>query len=218
MDNYNYSGVKLFPSVFKDLLLYLFDGKQFTRKTAIKDVTDYHLEHGGIIEEGRDVVNVFKKVTQNLQKANVGLINKGYGTWELHYHVTDKTEVVEDINKEDITYKVDETLGTGSNAVYVYYYDVYKELADNKGNAEWPCKIGRTDIDPIQRVIGQAGTCYPELPHIALIIFCDDSSALEATLHNILKFQKKWLKNAPGTEWFLTSPKEIKELYLMLNR
>ena len=146
------------------------------------------------------------------------MVKKGYGTWELHYHVTDKTEVVEDINEEAITYKVDESLGTGSNAVYVYYYDVYKELAENKGNAEWPCKIGRTDRDPIQRVIGQAGTCYPELPHIALIIYCDDSSALETALHSILKFQNKWLKNAPGTEWFSTSPREIKELYSMLSR
>ena len=218
MNNYEYSGVKLFPAVFKELLLLLFDGKQFTRQTAIKVVTDYHLEHGGIIEEGRDVVSIFKKATQDLQKADAGLVKKGYGTWELHYHVTDKTEVVEDINEEAITYKVDESLGTGSNAVYVYYYDVYKELAENKGNAEWPCKIGRTDRDPIQRVIGQAGTCYPELPHIALIIYCDDSSALETALHSILKFQNKWLKNAPGTEWFSTSPREIKELYSMLSR
>jgi hypothetical protein len=36
MDNYKYSGVKLFPAVFKELLVLLFDGKQFTRQTAIK--------------------------------------------------------------------------------------------------------------------------------------------------------------------------------------
>jgi hypothetical protein len=217
MDNYKYSGMKLFPAVFKELLVLLFDGKQFTRQTAIKNVTDYHLEHGGIIEEGRDVAAIFKKATQDLQKTDAGLVNKGYGTWELHYQVQDTTDVVEDIKTETITYTVDETLGTGSNAVYVYYYDVYKQLAENKGNEEWPCKIGRTDRDPIQRVIGQAGTCYPELPHIALIIYCDDSSALEVALHSILKYQDKWLKNAPGTEWFLTSPQEIKEYYSMLN-
>lgn len=217
MDNYEYSGVKLFPTVFKELLVLLFDGKQFTRQTAIRVVTDYHLEHGGIIEEGRDVVSIFKKATQDLQKAEAGLINKGYGTWELHYQVKDMTEVFEDIKTEDIAYSVDEILGTGSNAVYVYYYDVYKELAENKGNTEWPCKIGRTDRNPIQRVLGQAGTCYPELPHIALIIYCDDSSAFEAALHSILKFQNKWIKNAPGTEWFFTSPMEIKEFYAMLS-
>lgn len=217
MDNYQYSGVKLFPSVFKELLVLLFDGKQFTRQTAIKNVTDYHLKHGGIIEEGRDVVAIFKKATQDLQKTDAGLVNKGYGIWELHYRVQDTTNVVEDIKTETITYTVDETLGTGSHAVYVYYYDVYKQLAETKENVEWPCKIGRTDRNPIQRVIGQAGTCYPELPHIALIIYCDDSSALEAALHSILKYQGKWLKNAPGTEWFLTSPQKIKEYYSMLS-
>ncbi|WP_022750307.1 GIY-YIG nuclease family protein [Lachnobacterium bovis] len=217
MDNYKYSGMKLFPAVFKELLVLLFDGKQFTRQIAIKNITDYHLEHGGIIEEGRDVVSIFKKATQNLQKTDAGLVNKGYGTWELHYKVQDTTDVVEDIKAETIKYTVDETLGTGSNAVYVYYYDVYKQLAENKGNEGWPCKIGRTDRDPIQRVMGQAGTSYPELPHVALIIYCDDSSALEVALHSILKYQGKWLKNAPGTEWFLTSPKEIKEYYSMLN-
>ena len=217
MDNYRYSGVKLFPAVFKELLVLLFDGKQFTRQTAIKKVKDYHLEHGGIIEEGRDVVAIFKKVTQDLKKIDAGLVNKGYGTWELHYQVQDTTEVIEDIKTETITYTGDEILGTGSNAVYVYYYDVYEQLAENKGNEEWPCKIGRTDRDPIQRVIGQAGTCHPELPHIALIIYCDDSSALEAALHSILKYKGKWLSTAPGTEWFLTSPQEIKEYYSMLS-
>ena len=216
MDNYKYSGMKLIPTVFKELLVLLFDGKQFTRQTAIKKVSDYHLEHGGIIEEGRDTVGVFKKATRYLQETDAGLVNKGFGTWELHYQVQDTTDVVEDIKTEPIAYTVDETLGTGSNAVYVYYYDVYKQLAENSGNVEWPCKIGRTDRDPIQRIIGQAGTCYPELPHIALIIYCDDSSALEAALHSILKYQGKWLKNAPGTEWFLTSPQEIKDYYSTL--
>lgn len=26
----------------------------------------------------------------------------------------------------------------------------------------------------------------------------------------------RWLKNAPGTEWFITSPEEIKNLYNLL--
>ena len=79
MDNYKYSGVKLFPTVFKELLVMLFDGKQFTRQQAIKKVTEFHLEHGGIIEEGRDVVSIFKKATQDLQKTDAGLEKKAMG-------------------------------------------------------------------------------------------------------------------------------------------
>ena len=77
----------------------------------------------------------------------------------------------------------------------------------------WECKIGRTDVDPISRIFSQAGTCYPEFPHIALIIYCDDSSLLEKTLHNILKLNNKCFTESPGKEWFLTSPDEIERLY-----
>lgn len=218
-ENYEFKGLKLTPAVFSKLIVLLFDGKQFSRQTAIDMVSDYHSSHGGIIEEGRNLIAVFKAATKNMQKNDVGLINKGYGIWELHYEVHTTIKVVDKAATLNLnTYKVDETFGTGSNAVYVYYYDVYKELAEIKGKKCWECKIGRTDRDPIQRVVSQAGTCYPELPHIALVIYCDDSAALEAALHSILKFQNKWIKEAPGTEWFLTSPQEVRELYFILSQ
>jgi len=97
--------------------------------------------------------------------------------------------------------------------VAISFYDAYKKLANLVNKNIWECKIGRTEVDPIQRVLSQTGTCYPELPHLALIIHCDDSAKLEAALHSILKYKDRWLKNAPGNEWFLTSPFEIEELY-----
>lgn len=122
------------------------------------------------------------------------------------------------MKNENVSYSADEILGTGENAVYLYYYDVYKKLADIEKKEFWECKIGRTDRDPIQRVIGQAGTCYPEIPHVALIIYCDDSAALEAAIHSVFKFQNKWIKDAPGKEWFFTSPEEVKNIYSMIAR
>lgn len=217
-DNYEFSGLKLTPAIFAKLIVILFDGKQFTRQTAISKVSEYHVSNGGIIEEERNLVSVFKRATQDMQKKNVGLSNKGYGTWELHYEIHEITEIVEDIETDSTGFTADETLGTGNNAVYVYYYDVYQKLASVEGKDSWACKIGRTDRDPIQRVIGQAGTCYPELPHVALIIYCDDSSALESAIHSVLKYQNKWIKGAPGTEWFLTSPNEIKEIYCLISK
>ena len=102
--------------------------------------------------------------------------------------------------------------------MYLYYYDRYKELAEFKGYDIWECKIGRTDVDPIGRVVGQAGTCYPELPHIALIIYCDDSSLVEKALHSILKIKGRWLDKSPGKEWFITSPQEIEDIYMTIVR
>ena len=82
----------------------------------------------------------------------------------------------------------------------------------------WECKIGRTDVEPIQRIMGQAGTCYPEIPHIALVIYCEDSFQLEMAFHSILKVQKKYIKSAPGKEWFMTSPRKIEDIYSLIMR
>ena len=76
-------------------------------------------------------------------------------------------------------------------------------------------EILMTDLG-LQRIIGQAGTCYPEFPHVALVIYCDDSAQMETALHAILKLQKKHIESAPGTEWFMTSPEEIEKLYHVL--
>ena len=215
-NEYKYSGVKLTPGIFRELLIEFFDGAIFSRQTAITTISENHIQRGGIIEQGRDLVMVFKKATQNLQKQNAGLLNKGYGMWELHYKKTETTIIEDGLSEEKTNYLADEIIGIGDNAIYVYYYDIYYEMAKLKGLTVWECKVGRTDRDPINRVLGQTGTCYPELPHIALIIKCDDSSVLEAALHNILKMRGRWIENAPGTEWFMTTPQEIKDIYLKI--
>lgn len=213
-ESYEFSGLSLTPTIFGKLLITLFDGKRFNRHAAISEVVGYHRANGGIVKKGHNPINVFKKATLDLRKKDIGLVNKGQGLWELHYHEPELVEVVTDSSEVDeVMYSVDEILGTGSNAVYVYYYDAYCELARVKGEVLWPCKIGRTDCDPIQRIIGQAGTCYPELPHVALIIYCDDSNVLETAFHNIMKVKGRWMADAPGKEWFMTSPDEIKAIY-----
>lgn len=201
------------PTIFRELLVEQFDGKIFSRQSAIRIIADYHLQNGGIIEDERDLVGVFKRATQVMQKQNMGLVNKGYGTWELHYKKQEQQIVKESYEMVEKNYNVDEIIGSGDRAVYVYYFDSYAEKNALKGNSTWECKIGRNDNNPIQRILGQVGTCFPELPHIALIIKCDDSVTLEAALHSVLKVQGKWISKAPGNEWFMTNPKEIKELY-----
>jgi len=213
---YKYSGVKLTPGIFSELVIELFDGTLFSRQSAIATIAKHHTQLGGIVEHDRDLVAVFKAATNKMLKQNIGLINKGYGMWELHYRKQD-TKIIEDnIEEPKISYIADEIIGDGNKAIYVYYYEAYKERASLKGSAMWECKIGRTDNDPIQRVINQAGTCYPELPRIALIIKSFDSVALEAALHNILKVRGKWIADAPGNEWFMTTPQEIKEMYFLI--
>ena len=212
---YKYKGVELTPSVFAELLIQKFDGKQFDRQTAISVILDYHTQHGGVLKNGKSLVAVFKKAAQNLR--DCGIQNIGYGTWRLNYKEKD-VSIVEPQKIYENSYTIDKEIGEGNNAVYLYYYDAYKKLAELKGMQSWECKIGRTDVEPIQRIMGQAGTCYPEIPHIALVIYCEDSFQLEMAFHSILKVQKKYIKSAPGKEWFMTSPRKIEDIYSLIMR
>lgn len=214
MDNsseYKWNGLELTPAIFIKLLIELFDGKQFDRTTAINTIVEYHKEHGGLTQKP-DYVAVFKAASGKLKKQ--GMESVGYGTWRLSYDNEGPVEVVEKKGKlEEVSFSADKEIGEGAFAVYVYFFDSYKELAEKKNEDMWECKIGRTDVDPVSRVFGQAGTCFPEYPHLALIIHCKDSALLEDALHNILKIRGRWISGSPGKEWFYTSPKEVEELY-----
>ena len=67
---------------FKDLLIDLFDGKQFKRADAIKIIIEYHKQNGGKLQKN-EYISVFKKATQMLN--GQGLVNNAYGIWTLNY-------------------------------------------------------------------------------------------------------------------------------------
>ena len=105
------------------------------------------------------------------------------------------------------------TIGSGNSSVYLYYYPQYKESAESKGEKVWQCKIGRTiDGEADRRIKGQA-TGLPEVPKIGLHIKTDEEKKIERIIHDILKVRGKHIENAPGTEWFVTSPSEVEEIY-----
>ena len=81
MGNDIYSGLKLTPNVFKQILLILFDGKQFERQEAIQQVKAYFSEHGGYLEN-KSYIQTFKAAAKGL-KPN-GMINIGYGMWRIN--------------------------------------------------------------------------------------------------------------------------------------
>lgn len=214
MEEYKYFGVDLVPKIFEFLLIELFDGTQFERTKAIEDIKKYHQEKGGILSN-KDYVSIFKKASHSLQKN--GLKKISYGIWRLNYK-DNSINIVQNNEKESINYISDKTIGSGNNFLYVYYYDIYKKYAIEKNKTSWECKIGRSNKDPLQRILGQSGTSFPEVPHIGLIINCDDSNFLESAIHSILKYQGKWIESAPGVEWFLTSPNEVENLFYMISK
>ena len=108
-------------------------------------------------------------------------------------------------------------IGEGDNSVYLYYFENYRKLADIEGRQEFPCKIGRSERDPILRVLSQSSTALPEVPTIARLFKTNDGSALETAIHAILSLRGKEIEDSPGTEWFLTSPDEVDAIVRFVN-
>lgn len=52
---YKYIGIELTPAVFRELLIQLFDVKQFNRQEAITIITKHHYKHGGLLIKFKSV-------------------------------------------------------------------------------------------------------------------------------------------------------------------
>lgn len=218
LDNgeYKYKQQPLRPQTMAEIMRHLLDGKRFARREAINLVKQFHLENGGVIDDSKDYAAQFKKVCSKDLKG-YGIKNVGYGEWLLDSADAPKIDRVESVitqaKEESLQLVVEKEIGEGNGSIYVYYYTIYRKYAQVRGKKIWECKIGRSGFDPVQRVLGQSVTCYPEVPTIGLIIHCDNPVALEAFFHNALKVKKRWIEDAPGVEWFLTSPEEVEQLY-----
>ena len=105
------------------------------------------------------------------------------------------------------------TIGSGKGSVYLYYYPQYQESAESKGEKVWACKIGRTIHSEADTRIRPQATGLPESPKIGLHIKTDNYEKIEGIIHDILKVRGKHIEEAPGTEWFVTSPSEVEEIY-----
>lgn len=89
-----------------------------------------------------------------------------------------------------------------SPAVYWYSFPAYQ-----RPSGPYPIKIGRGN-DPLTR-ISQQVTAMPEQPVVLGKFEHADTSNLERALHAILTLRGKRKKDAPGAEWFVTTPDEV---------
>ena len=147
---------------------------------------------------------------------NKGLLkNLGYGQWLFKSEANETSLELDSYvtKEEDSQIPIDETLGTGNETVYVYYYDAYRQLAETRGQKHWPCKVGMTSQQTISRIFSQTGTAYPESPHIAIEFKCNDAKGLENVFHSVLSFRKRKVESAPGNEWYYTTLEELKEIF-----
>ena len=101
----------------------------------------------------------------------------------------------------------DYDIGDGSGYVYAYYLPEYRK---NNSGEDFRIKIGRS-INYSDRINLQA-TGQPENLKLSVLWRTDEPDTAERLLHGLLKFRGKHLSDAPGTEWFLTSPDEVRQI------
>lgn len=110
------------------------------------------------------------------------------------------TETLEEEDEEEIAEE------TGAlPAVYWYTFPAYKRT-----DGPYPIKIGR-GTNPEARIAQQV-TSMPERPEVLGTHEHADVVNLERALHAVLALRGKRKHDAPGTEWFLTTPGEVQEL------
>jgi hypothetical protein len=228
---YPYKDLPLTPAIVEDLIQQLFpSGTTVERSAIVEKVLATHLAAGGKKPKA-DINHSVKKALNNLQSKHL-VENATIGWWRIVPAVppdlspeppqaegvssgvlqTESPQEENDANQGLPERIADLVLGSGDAAVYLYYLPSYRILAEQLGKKTWPCKIGRTERDPLSRILSQAATALPEIPHVALVVRTQYPVALESALHGVLTLRGLKIAGIPGSESFTTSPDEVIDL------
>jgi hypothetical protein len=212
---YKWQGLPLTPAAIQALAIELFSGQTVERHQIVAAVEQAHTDRGGSPARTADFARSVKKALSNLKDAGRA-DNPAYGFWRIlaidgQPATASAIESVA-VAEEDLTPVADIALGQGKASVYLYYYPAYRREAERNGVPVWPCKIGLSERDPVARVMSQASTAMPELPQIGLLLRTPLPSQWEDVIHGVLALRGRTLEEAPGSEWFITSPSEVAEI------
>ena len=209
-NQYEYIEKPLTPGIAKKLIQELFAGQTVQRQKIISDVEETHLERGGLRSRAQ-FNNPVTLALYNMRREGEASNPDESGNWLIPSSTQDDDSLDPEPNNLDL--EPEKIIGSGKQSVYLYYYPVYRRLAELEGKRVWACKIGKAKNDPLIRISAQTRTALPEYQKVGLIIKTNEFGLMETTIQNILKLQGKHMQNAPGTEWFLTSPSEVETVY-----
>lgn len=105
----------------------------------------------------------------------------------------------------------DKIIGSGSEAVYLYYYENDRRLALLEGRDRWECKVGKSSSRSSGRVEDQIKTSAARSPVLAVEIRTDTAYTLESLMHG--SFRARNIEGGAGSEWFMTNPDEFIRAY-----
>lgn len=207
-DQYEYVEKPLTPGIAKKLIQELFAGQTDQKQKIISDVEKTHQERGGLPSRAQ-FNNPVTLALYNMRREGQAS-NPDQGN---NWLISSIIQGDDGVDSEPDNLEPEKIIGSGKQSVYLYYYPAYRRLAELQSEEVWACKIGKARNDPLIRISGQTRTALPEYPKVGLIIKTDEFTLMEKTIQNILKLQGKHMQNAPGTEWFLTSPSEVERVY-----
>jgi hypothetical protein len=212
-NSYKYENIALMPNIFAELTRELFLGKMVKRDELAEAVRRHHISNGGK-ESNTSLLGVAKKALNMLQRDSLASKTGAYGLWRIHgLSPVGAIDEVEPTNSEVPEPPAREVVGSGNEIVYAYTYPLYERFATETCQEKYQIKIGQSRSQSLTRVTDQTGTALPEYPVVLLVIRCEDSLLLETAIHSILELRGFAIADAPGAEWFLTNPQEIKEIW-----
>jgi hypothetical protein len=221
---YEFAGIPLMPEAIRALIIELYTGKIVRRNDIVNRIPTVHAERGGTQSNASNLEASVKKALQYLKRDGLAT-NPGYGMWKIGSDngsgttLSDSFDLSGDSFEEERVGRVlaDLEFGSGTSAIYLYYFEAYQSHPDAQVEERWPCKIGRTDRDPLQRILSQSTTALPEVPRISFVMKTAFPSSWESAIHSILRLRGRAIETAPGNEWFSTSPTEVLDLIRIID-
>ena len=208
-NQYEYVEKPLTPGIAKKLIQELFAGRTDQKQKIISDVEKTHQERGGLPSRAQ-FNNPVTLALYNMRRDGEARNPDKSDNWLIPSSTQDENV---DPEPDNLDLDPEKIIGSGKQSVYLYYYPAYRDLAELQDEKVWACKIGKTRYDAVSRIRSQTRTALPEYPKVGLIIKTDKLRLMENTIQNILKLQGKHKQDAPGTEWFITSPSEVEQIY-----
>ena len=186
---YKYKGVPLMPSMIGELVIDFYQGQIVERNKIISEIPTLHKNLGGEEARSNNITSSVKRALKVLKEKGMAS-NPAKGMWQIGEVKKDLPieKKADDATLNDSQFTktssaqqpkiaCDNDFGEGSSAIYFYYYDTYRSTPEAIKSGIWPCKIGRSDRDPMQRVLDQSSTALPEAPHISFIMRTNDPSS-----------------------------------------
>jgi hypothetical protein len=203
----NVEGKPLKAAMIRGYLQELEPGESTARKALFDRVCKTHVERGGLPSEAKSPMDQFDMQLKEMKEQGF-LANPETGIWER----TDKQPRDEDSAIEELASQAQVTMGEGRELVYAWNLPLYRRWAETQGESVYPMKIGITGNDDPQIRITTSEGYAPEQHELGFLFRTDDAQRWEKLLHSFLGLCGRHKPKARGTEWYDTTPDELREI------